>query len=322
MTARAIAITCAVMCVVAASGCAGDDASEETTTRANTTTLQGAPAMRCPFIADFPFYDLPDRMSRRQVEACQVYFARFAPGKRFEPGAPGFSSQFCADLYRRTQDDRHGECQTVRVAACQAAVNDRRFASMRRCFASTPATRVLIKESPRVIAVVSEPAVFDGIWLDPVDNTMDRWFPDPGFRVEFSTPKAQAWDSLLAQTVPYPSDLTAHLAKSPYVTVLDLRTVNLGGVDANQVDLLVNRGDPNARHADMCGEEFIRDVPCLPVTADPNDEGYVSWHLTPGNFYRLIDVSAPSGRIIVSIEGEELSELAATERILETLRVL
>ena len=71
----------------------------------------------------------------------------------------------------------------------------------------------------------------------------------------------------------------------------------------------------------MCGEEFIRDVPCLPITADPNDEGYVSWYLTPGRYYRLIDVSAPTGRIIVWIEGDKLRELTATDAILSTLRV-
>ncbi len=180
------------------------------------------------------------------------------------------------------------------------AVKDGKFTNLRSCFATARDTRVVLHEkSPRVTALVSEPSVFDGIWLDPVDNTMDRWFPDPGFRIEFSVPRRRAWDSRLAQVVPFPSDLGEHIARSPYVQVVDQRVVNLGGIDASQIDFVVREGDPNARHADMCGEEFVRDAPCLPITADPNDEGYVSWSLDPGTAYRLIDVSAPSGRLII-----------------------
>ena len=189
---------------------------------------------------------------------------------------------------------------------------------MRECVAASPPIRVILREKPRITALVSEPAAFDGIWLR--SNVLDEWFTDPDFRIEFHGPKRDAWDSRLAQVVPFPSDLTEHVAQSPYVRVIDRRAVDLGGVQAKQIDFFVNNGDANARHSDMCGEEFIRDVPCLPITADPNDEGYVSWWLDPGTFYRLIDVWTPSGRVVISIDVDDAGELEATEALLSTLR--
>src|SRR5262245_24670146 len=205
MPVRPVAIAFVLLCAAVAGGCVGGDERGEPT----------ASPVKCPFHAG----DLPERMSRRQVEACQTYFARYAPRRRFAPGQPGFSSQFCTDLYRRTRNSRDGECQRVRGSVCWFAVRDGAFASMRACFASAPAVRAVISESQHLTALVSEPAVFDGIWLDPVDNTMDRWFPDSGFRIDFSDPKRQAWDSELARAVPWPSDLPEHLARSPYVEV-------------------------------------------------------------------------------------------------------
>lgn len=195
---------------------------------------------------------------------------------------------------------------------------------MGQCFLSAPGVRAVIREkSPRVTVFVKEPAVFDGIWLDPVDNTMDRWFPDPGFRIDVASalPKTRAWDSRLAQIVPFPSDLTEHLATSPYVEVFDRRTIHLGGLEAKQIEFAVEQGDPSARQNDMCGEYLLRDEPCLPISADPNDEGYVSWSLSPGESYRLIDLSSPSGRVILYVELGEPSQRSIAEKLLRTLRV-
>ena len=86
MSSRRIAIACALVCAaVAGGGCAGDDSSDEATARATTTVPQTAQAAKCPFISDYPFWDLPKRMSRPQVEACQTFFARKAPGERCAP---------------------------------------------------------------------------------------------------------------------------------------------------------------------------------------------------------------------------------------------
>lgn len=286
------------------------------------TAERAAPAgnglvVKCPFKVDVDFgsVSLPERMTRAQVTACQAFFSQSTPDGQFSPGDRSFSSQFCFEQKRRDA------CQQIREAACRLAVADNQFASSRQCLAAAPGVRVIVhRKAPRLSVFVTEPAVYEGPWLDVTDNSMDRWFPDGG-RIYFYAPRRKAWDSRLGRIVPFPQDLVDFVARNPYVRVVGTRTVQLRNVAARQLDF-VARDDPKARKEGLCGEYGIRDDPCLPITADPNVEGYVSFTLELGEPQRLIDIRTQSGRLILVLGDVDLfSEFAAAERLLKTLRV-
>lgn len=318
ITATALVVA---VSVVLLAGCIGDGSGTTTEPGAHEQASATAVPAKCPFKRDsISYWDLPDRMTRPQVKACQAHFAKRAPDGRFGPGTAAFTSQFC---YAFDSTTREGECQYVRVAACRLAVNDGAFASLRTCFAASPGQRVVVhKKSPRVSVLASEPAVFEGPWLDVVDNTLDRWFRRGGGRVYFYEPRRKAWDSRTGRIVPFPDDLVDFVASNPYVRVERVGTARFGELTARQIDFVVRQGDPKARRESLCGEYTLRDDPCLPISADANEEGYVSFSLELHEPQRLIDLHTRSGRLILLVSGiDRFRQLTEAERLLRTLRV-
>ena len=241
-----------------------------------------------------PLLDLPERMSRPQVEACQ----RFGPLWAWETVSPVLqgSEPVHRDLYpahAERPSRRVWQGPRRRLPACRARCKVREPPRM-RCVGATHSRRHP-RGSHVSTALVSEPAAFDGIWL--VSNTRDEWFPDPSLqdRVSRDEERGLGLAPRPGGSVPLrPRRDIAQPGTGPRPT-----HGRSGGGRRSQIDFFVSRGDANARHSDMCGEEFIRDVPCPPITADPNDEGYVGWYLDPGTIYRFIDVSMPSRRVII-----------------------
>lgn len=189
--------------------------------------------------------------------------------------------------------------------------------------AGPPVRTVVHKRSPRVSLVVAEPWYFEYGTLY-VDNNLVQRFPGygPGMSIWFKEPTRKAWDSPSGRKVPFPRDLVKFVIRNPYVRVLGLKPVRLGGIAARQIDVVARRGDPKGREANLCGEFAVRDEPCVPITADSDDEGFTSLSLEPGEPVRLIDLRTPSGRLIIVVRGHErVRQLSGAERILQTLRV-
>jgi hypothetical protein len=268
--------------------------------------------------AECPFTDWdPDTLTRAETEACQAFFAAGAPDRRFAPGSRSFSMRFCKAR------QRYDECQQVRVPVCRFAVEDGQFPSVRSCLAATPGVRQFVsRESPRASVILHEPWYYyenGSLWPDP---EIGGWFPgDRGF-IDFHRPPRYAWDSRSGRAVPFPRDLVRFVARNPYLRVVGTRTFRLGGVMARQIDIVVRRGDARARQMSLCGEYAVRDEPCVPITADRDEEGYTSISVEPRHATRLTDVRIPSGRIIVVVQVRgSFTQLSGTERIVRTLRL-
>jgi hypothetical protein len=280
---------------------------------------------RCPFKRDSILgWELPERMTGEQTGACQAHFAARAPDGRFEPGSSSFTSQFCQAFVARDYTTRNAECQEVRVAVCREAVRDSAFTDLRSCLSAGIASRVVVHvRSPRVTVLIRDPAVFEEEWIDVTDNTLDKWFPDGG-RIYLHEPHRKAWDSRLKRTVPFPRDLVEFLGRSPYLRVVQRRTVHLGNVSAKALDFKVIRGDPIARKTGHCGA-YVSDMECLPITVDVDADGYTSFMFTGALFrepLRLVDLHTSNGRLILLVaHASSFQRLAAAERILATLRV-
>jgi len=300
--------------IVAMTACGGTDAPASADTHTSA---------RCPFIShlDGFYYDLPERMSREQVKACQSYFARTSGDHRFAPGSPAFSTRYCSVLAHR-----HSACQQARVAVCRFAVSDGAFANLRACLATTPAVRRVVRIGGASISVlVPEPWSF---WIGEslrlsADNEIRfaNAFPNNDGLITFFAPTRTAWDSRASRKVAFPARLAEFLASNPYLHILTARSLHLPGITATEIDLVVRRADLNARQAGLCGEIGIRDEPCVAVTADSTPEGYTTIMLKPRQSYRLIDLHTASGRVVAVVDQfDRFSELAGAERIVRTLR--
>jgi len=65
-------------------------------------------------------------------------------------------------------------------------------------------------------------------------------------------------------------------------------------------------------------------APCVPVTADPNEEGYVSWALEPaaGEIFRIIEIQTNRGSLVIEIGTSKGANqfMASAMDVLSTLQ--
>jgi len=178
----------------------------------------------------------------------------------------------------------------------------------------TPPSRSLVRQRPPQVRVVLPEG-----WS--ADTQFGRLDGPSGLSIWFGDPKSTAWDSRAGIEVEVPRDLTDLIARSPYVRVLDHRTVKLGGTTARQIDVVATRGDPKRG----CPISDRYEEPCVPVTTftpEPYEVQDVSISLSPGEPKRIIDVQYASGRLVIVVRGfDRFSELAAVENILRTMQV-
>ena len=274
-------------------------------------------AVKCPirYDSDFDDYDLSDRMSPARVKACQEYFALRSADKRFTPGSPSFSTSFCNANTRRAS-----ACQQVRVAVCQLRVRAGRFATIGRCLAGEPVRQVVARRVGVSLAI-PEPWFFDIGWGMAADIEIDHLFRTSVGRVSFVRAASHAWSAHDSQRVPFPADLGEFLADNPYLDIHATTPISLGRIVAQQIDLVTRGGDPVAMKASLCGEYGLREEPCVPISADSDSEGYASLYLDPMTSYRLIDVKAPKGRLIIVVDDfDHFDQLSELSRIFETLK--
>lgn len=301
-------------------GC-GD--STTTAGQAEETGIQSE-RQRCPFKwfkgpGHVPSWMLPSRMSRGQVKACQAHFAQIS-GARFEPGSRAFSSQYCSKFSYRS---RGGVCQDVRIAVCRLAVDDGKSTHIKSCLARGPGSRIVVRRRllPEVSVVIREPMVFRYSRLALVDDAAERWFGSNGGYVDFHAFFGRAWDSEAAREVPIPADLTALVARSPYVRVVDRREVRMTAGSASVLDVVVERAD--AQRA--CPLSDRVEVPCVPVlvyTSGGSDAQDVSFSLLPGDAYRLIHVRLGGERFLMTVAGfSHFDQLKPVDALLRTVRV-
>jgi hypothetical protein len=120
-------------------------------------------------------------------------------------------------------------------------------------------------------------------------------------------------------------DFLVWLQHHPLLQVGRIFRVRLGSVIGRGVDGWVRAQDPRAYRDGYCGETLSA-ASCVPVTADPNIEGYVSWALepAPGEAFRIIEIRTNRGALAIEIatykrdDSEALT--AAAMRLLSTLR--
>lgn len=318
-TSRILAAVALTLVVGLLGGCGGSTTAAE---QEGETSVQNE-QRRCPFKrpAEYEPWELPSQMSSGQVEACQAFFARLTPDKRFVPGSRAFTSSFCAMFVRRDYTTRQAECQDVRVAACRLAVRRGEFIGMRGCLSASPGQRLTAEGSPRVSVVIRDPAVLDGYGVDMVDNTLDRWFTDVDGRISFVRPEGVAWDSRAATEVAVPADLTTLIADSPHVRVVGTQAVRFGGARGTQIDVVARRGDP----ARSCPISDRAEDPCIPILVlrpEPGEAQDILLSLAPGVPTRVLDLRSSNGRVLIVVDGfSSFRKLAAVERVLRTVEI-
>lgn len=113
------------------------------------------------------------------------------------------------------------------------------------------------------------------------------------------------------------------LVHHPHLRVRGRRAVVVGGVSGEMIDFDVLRIDREAQRNGFCGLTNSAG-PCLPITADPDEEGYVSielWPSDPGEPYTFIVLEVSARRsLLVEVQGFE-REKPDFERVLSTVRL-
>jgi hypothetical protein len=113
-------------------------------------------------------------------------------------------------------------------------------------------------------------------------------------------------------------DFLVWLQHHPLLRAGHIYRVRLGNVVARVLDGRVVAADDRAYADGYCGETMSQ-APCVPLTADPNIEGYVSWALEPGDLFRIIEIETNRGSLAIEIDPPEK---AADEFKLSAMGVL
>jgi hypothetical protein len=155
-----------------------------------------------------------------------------------------------------------------------------------------------------------------------MDTELNGPFPAGAGRIDFYEAPDSAWDAATSRPTGFPSDLARFLARNPYVKVVRSGAVRLGRFSAQQIDVVAgNKTDRMAFDAGYCGET-LSPSPCIPISADKGEEGFVSLALDAGAQTRLIDLKTSAGRVIIEVPGiGPITARSGVGRILRTLQI-
>jgi hypothetical protein len=109
-------------------------------------------------------------------------------------------------------------------------------------------------------------------------------------------------------------DFLAWLQRHPFLRLGRIQHLRLGMFTATAVDGSVKRTNQ------VCGESMSH-YPCVPITVDPNAEGFVSFSLEPGEVFRIIKVKTPGRSVVIEIRTVKKAQpfIPAAMRLLQTL---
>jgi len=157
-----------------------------------------------------------------------------------------------------------------------------------------PGWKVLF-DDPRTHVVIRDERSGDSVYF----HALPRWVHDP---------KTNRGGVLQG-------DFLTWLQRHPSLRVGRIQHLRLGKFVATAVDGKV-------KHANQeCGESMSH-FPCVPITVDPDPEGFVSFSLERGEIFRMIKVKTPGRSVVIQIAtfGKAQPFIAAAMRLLRTLR--
>lgn len=183
--------------------------------------------------------------------------------------------------------------------------------------ATTPATRrVMVWKHPRLTLLLTPPWRF--LWEDPRTHVLIRnpdytnQLPDGDDQLIFHALPRRVHDPKIHRGVVLQGDFLAWLQRHPSLRVGRIQHLRLGRFVATAVDGKV-------KHANQeCGESMSH-FPCVPITVDPDPEGFVSFSLVRGEIFRIIEARTPGRSVVMEIESGKPFRSKAMS-LLRTLR--
>lgn len=124
-------------------------------------------------------------------------------------------------------------------------------------------------------------------------------------------------------------DFLSWLRRHPHLRVTAPRAITIGGVPARELSGRVLSPDHQAFEKGYCGLTLSAG-PCVPITADPTEEGYVSYELSQREVFRIVVFSRPGRGLLAHVSswnpsgkpraGRESAMLNRASAIIRTLR--
>jgi hypothetical protein len=183
---------------------------------------------------------------------------------------------------------------------------------------TTATRRVVVWKHPVLTLLLSPPWRF--MWEDPRTHTLIR-NPDYTDRLPWSKDQLifhalphRVYDPAKNRGVVLHGDFLLWLQRHPFLRVGRIQHLRLGKFVATAVDGKV-------KHATQeCGESMSH-FPCVPITVDPDPEGFVSFSLEPGEIFRIIEARTPGRSVVMEIATKKPQPFqGAAMRLLRTLR--
>jgi WD40 repeat protein len=112
------------------------------------------------------------------------------------------------------------------------------------------------------------------------------------------------------RSAPFPADFIGFLRRHPRLRTGPPAAVRVGGLRATQVDVTAVSFDPKGHDEGLCGRPSLGD-PCVPISTDPNVEGWTSVAFDKGQRARFIYVRTPKWKLVII---EDLSSRRSSDR--------
>jgi Tol biopolymer transport system component len=135
----------------------------------------------------------------------------------------------------------------------------------------------------------------------------------------FLKPPGVVFDPKKHRAVRLRTTFLAWILTHPHLKTTAIKNVRLAGFPAQMVDGRVRSADSLAFNKAFCGETMSQS-PCVPLTANKDNEGYVTLALAPHASFRFISVRLPHGRkLLILTDGGRAAKAAM--KILGTLQL-
>jgi hypothetical protein len=147
-----------------------------------------------------------------------------------------------------------------------------------------------------------------------------RLYPNTKGMIIFVRPPKVVFDPKQHRGVRLRTAFLDWIAKHPHLKTTSVKSLRLAGLTARAVDGQVRSADGPGSRRGFCGATFSRN-PCVPLTADKDNRGYVTLSLEPRATFRFITILLPHRRqLLVQIDGGR-SFIQRATKVLGTLKL-
>lgn len=256
-------------------------------------------------------YGVPEgQLSDAQLKACQERFK--TPDVTSQAWRNGDGSDNCSPKLVYYE---HFACGETFSQTCEAAVRDGHYKDIDYCIYPH-------QHRWRTVEVTKDPRLTIRIgptWGAGKGNVGPWDEADMFSDIAFTKVPRIVYDPRSDKGT-FAPDFVAWLLQHEYLETEPPVQVRFGELVGTQVEFRVIRDDPTAMDAGFCGTTNSRG-PCLPLTADPSDEGYVSLYVIGGEQNRFVVLHGRAEGVLIVVTRGSPGFYERADSVLRSLKL-